>query len=73
MLEEDIEPSFHLAVSDIHDHEIRKLRKRKYVMHVVFSLLALTIILSYAFYYTKACRKVEYYAMTEDKDGQPTL
>jgi len=70
MLDEDIEPSFHLAVSDIHDHEIRKLRKRKYIMHIVSSLLAMTIILCYCFYYLRACRKVEYYGtIDEDEDG----
>lgn len=48
-------PSFHLAVSDIHEIEINKLRVRKYIMHAIMSVLALAVISAYFFYYTKAC------------------
>ncbi len=54
-------PSFHLAVSDIHEIEIKKLRIRKYIMHVVMGMCALAIIFWYSYYYTIACSKVSYY------------
>lgn len=55
--------SFHLAVSDIHDLELRKLTIRKYIMHGIMALGALTITLSYSYIYAKACRNEDVYAM----------
>ena len=53
--------TFHLAVSDIHELEIRKLRKRKYIMHVIFCGAAAILVFWYSYYYTKACKDRNYY------------
>ena len=53
--------AFHLAVSDIHELEIRKLRKRKYIMHVLFCGAAAILVFWYGFYYTKACKDNDYF------------
>mmetsp|Transcript_4690 Transcript_4690/g.5752 ORF Transcript_4690/g.5752 Transcript_4690/m.5752 type:complete len:89 (+) Transcript_4690:656-922(+) len=57
--------SFH--VSDIHDHEIRKLHKRKYAMHIIMALLAAYLIGWYCYFYTLACVNLEEY--TSSKKG----
>ena len=57
--------TFHLAVSDIHELEIRKLRKRKYIMHVLFCGAAAILVFWYAYYYTKACKDRKYYSENE--------
>ena len=54
-------PSFHLAVSDIHDIEIKRLTMRKHIMHVVMGLCSLVVIFWYAYYYSLACGREEYY------------
>ena len=54
--------TFHLAVSDIHDLEIRKLKKRKYIMHVLFCGAAAILVFWYGYYYTKACKDRVYYS-----------
>ena len=54
--------TFHLAVSDIHDLEIRKLKKRKYIMHVLFCGAAAILVFWYSYYYTKACKDRVYYS-----------
>ena len=64
MYQDDRPMSFHLAVSDIHDQEIRKLRFRKYVMHVILSLIGGYVVYMYFFYYVKACSDREYYVST---------
>lgn len=50
-------------MSDIHDLELRKLTIRKYIMHGIMALGALTITLSYSYIYAKACRNEDVYAM----------
>ena len=58
--------TFHLAVSDIHELEIRKLRKRKYIMHVIFCGAAAILVFWYAYYYTKACKERKYYEESDE-------
>ena len=40
---------------------MRKLKRRKYIMHSAISVIALVIVTIYTFYYTKACMKSDYY------------
>ena len=61
----DVDGSFHYAVSDIHDLEIRKLRKYKYINHFTTSTIALTIIGFYSYYYTLACGRADFYTESE--------
>ena len=60
--------SFHLAVSDIHIEEMRKLKRRKYIMHSVMSIIAIVNVTIYIFYYTKACEKNDFYLADEYKN-----
>lgn len=50
-----------MHVSDIHSLEIQKLRKRKYYMHVIFSILAIILIISYSYFYILACKDNDFY------------
>ena len=59
--------SFHLAVSDIHYQEMRKLKQRKYIMHGVMSIIALVMVFLYAFYYTKGCVEADYFLENNDE------
>ena len=61
--------SFHLAVSDIHIQEMRKLKQRKYIMHGVTSVMALILVITYVYYYTKTCMKSDYYLSDEHLDA----
>ena len=54
-----------MHVSDIHTLEIQKLRKRKYYMHVIMSILAIILIGCYSYFYVLACKDNDYY--TESK------
>ena len=58
--------SFHLAVSDIHDFEIRKLRYRKYLLHGGMITIAVILIGFYAYFYRKACYNNEFYTLNSD-------
>ena len=66
MLDAGHSASFHLAVSDIHIHEMRKLKRRKYIMHSIMSVVALVIISFYSYYYSKACINSDYYWDTDE-------
>ena len=57
--------SYHLAVSDIHEIEINKLRKRKYIMHGIIGFASSLIIFWYLYYYTKACSNRDKYEKNE--------
>ena len=50
-----------LHVSDIHSLEIQKLRKRKYYMHVIMTILAIILIGCYSYFYVLACKDVDEY------------
>jgi len=57
-LVDDVRPvSFHMAVSDVHDIEMKKLQVRKCAMHIIMLFLAMGITGMYCYYYTLACTK----------------
>ena len=49
------EQSFHLAVSDFHDIEIRRLRCYKYVMHLIMFMCAFVLSICYITFYYRSC------------------
>jgi len=58
-------PASFMAISDIHLLEITKLRERKYWMHGIMSVLAVTVLAWYLYYYILACKNAEYYIELE--------
>lgn len=59
--------SFHLHISDIHDQQIRKLRLRKYYMHLIMSLMAILLVCDYTYFYHKVCSNLDYYMENPDE------
>ena len=47
--------NFPMSVSDIHEWQIRKLRKRKFYLNIIMITLAAVLVVTYAYYYNLAC------------------
>ena len=58
--------SVHFHISDIHDKEMRKLRKRNFYLLFSMGLLATGVIGEYTYFYHKACWNNDEYLESED-------
>ena len=54
-----------MAVSDVHDIQMQKLRVRKCAMHIIMLIIAIGIVGMYCYYYTLACTKSDYYTTSK--------
>ena len=50
-----------MAINDIHEKEMTILKRRKYCMHIMMSLIALGLVFGYCYYYSEVCVHRDYY------------
>lgn len=58
--------NFPMSVSDIHEWQIRKLRKRKFYLNIIMITLAAVLVVTYAYYYNLACHNQDKYERDVD-------